>query len=379
MSRNLNRLLFSTCFIVLITGVNLANHEVSRRSERVKTVSRKFKVPHTVNVKLINKYGPVIVNTWNVDSVKIDIEVTAYGKTSSEAYKILDRVDFDFFYNRDFLKIETVLDRKASFFKELWRDIGDYSKTLLSKTKMRIEFEIYIPAYSNLTIENKFGDIYLDEMFGELSVDLSYGNLRANNLSNNSAVSVSFGEARIKTFDRGRVELKASTMDIEKTGNLEITSSSSTLTINQANVLKVDSRSDKRLQFDTVNRLIGSSNFSKIYVGNLAQEIVMETVFGELIIEDIGIHFNQVDVNGKATDVRLHFSPESYFTVDIEAREDKLQLPSGAVNLDTNYIDERKKFVEVSGTVGKPSNNPSKVKVNVQNGDLYIIIRQGLK
>jgi hypothetical protein len=240
---------------------------------------------------------------------------------------------------------------------------------------MRIEFEIYIPAYSNLTIENKFGDIYLDEMFGELSVDLSYGNLRANNLSNNSSVSVSFGEARIKTFDRGRVELKASTMDIEKTGNLEIISSSSTLTINQANVLKVNSRSDKRLQFDSVNRLIGNSNFSKIYVGDLAQEIVMETVFGELIIEDIGTHFNQIDVNGRATDVRLHFSPESYFTVEVEAREDKLRLPIGDSNLDTNYLDEKKKFVEVSGTVGKPSNNPSKVKVNVQNGDLEIIIR----
>jgi len=160
MSRNLHRLLFSAWLIVVITGTCLANNEVFKRSERVKTVSRKFKVPHTVNVNLINKYGPVIVNTWDVDSVKIDIEVTAYGKTSSEAYKILDRVDFDFFYNRDFLKIETVLDRKAGFFKELWRDIGDYSKTLLSKTKMRIEIEIYIPAYSNLTIENKFGDIY---------------------------------------------------------------------------------------------------------------------------------------------------------------------------------------------------------------------------
>ena len=315
------------------------------------------------------------MNTWDVDSVKIDIEVTAYGKTSSEAYKILDRVDFDFFYNRDFLKIETVLDRKAGFFKELWRDIGDYSKTLLSKTKMRIEIEIYIPAYSNLTIENKFGDIYLDEMFGELSVDLSYGNLRANNLSNFSSISVGFGEARIKTFDRGRVELKAAIMDIEKTGNLEITSSSSTLIVHQANVLKVDSRNDKRLQFDSVNKLTGSSNFSKIKIGKLVQEIEIETVFGELIIEDIGTHFNQILVNGRATDVRLHFSPESYFTVDIEARDDKLHLPSVAANLEKNYLDEKKKFVEVSGTVGKPSNNPSKVKVNVHNGDLDMIIR----
>ena len=375
MSRNLHRLLFSAWLIVVITGTCLANNKISKRSERVKTVSRKFKVPHTVNVNLINKYGPVIVNTWDVDSVKIDIEVTAYGKTSSEAYKILDRVDFDFFYNRDFLKIETVLDRKAGFFKELWRDIGDYSKTLLSKTKMRIEIEIYIPAYSNLTIENKFGDIYLDEMFGELSVDLSYGNLRANNLSNYSTISVGFGEARIKTFDRGRVELKAATMDIAKTGNLDIISSSSTLTIHQANVLKVESRSDKRLQFDSVNKLTGSSNFSKIRIGNLVQDIEMETVFGELIIENIGIHFTQIYVNGRATDIKLHFSPESYFTVDIEARDDKLHLPSVAANLEKNYLDEKKKFVEVSGTVGKPSNNPSKVRVHVHNGDLDMIIR----
>ena len=126
----LTSIFYSLLFLGISVSVQAADD-----TKLTKTISKAYRVPLNVQLEIRNKYGTITVNTWNKDSVSAKIEITAYGKNQSNVSKELDRVEIEFVNNRDFLLIETVLDRKSGFFAELWNNIGDYSKNLLSKNQ----------------------------------------------------------------------------------------------------------------------------------------------------------------------------------------------------------------------------------------------------
>ena len=117
---------FSLALIILI-GVNSFSLPL-QDTKLQKTISRDFKAPEGRSLEITNKYGDLIINTWDKDSIKVEIEITAYGKNDDAAEKLMNRIDFDFDQSLNYIEIETVFDRKSGFFQELWNDISDYSK-----------------------------------------------------------------------------------------------------------------------------------------------------------------------------------------------------------------------------------------------------------
>jgi len=75
-----------------------------------KHVSQSYKAEKDVTVDVSNKYGQVIINTWQKDSVKVEVEITAHGKNDDNVEKALKRIDLDFKQSGNFITLETVLD-----------------------------------------------------------------------------------------------------------------------------------------------------------------------------------------------------------------------------------------------------------------------------
>ena len=61
-----------------------------------KTVSRSFKVLPETELEINNKYGDVIINDWDQDSVSIVITITAFGKDDEAAKRLIDRTATNF-------------------------------------------------------------------------------------------------------------------------------------------------------------------------------------------------------------------------------------------------------------------------------------------
>ncbi len=357
--------------ILALFALGLASTICMATSERTRTVERSFKVPGNVNIELTNKYGPVVINTWDNDSVKIKVDITAFGKNLNQATKTINRIDIDFNNNGDFLTIESVFDRSSGFFKELWNNIGDYSQTLLSRNKLRIEYEVYVPSFANLDIENKFGDVYLSEMSGRVNVDLSHGNLRANNLNNSTTININFGDATIKSIDNGVLIPKVANVTVQRVGRIDIESSSSTVHIKQANRIKMSSVSDKGFRIDDVRTVTGKSNFSKITIGSLTGSADLNMNYGEININNVRYDFSRIDLTGKSTDMRLTFHDQSYLAVDLETKEDRMDIPRTG-QMQREYIDDKEKYISVTGFMGIKSQKPGALKVDSFNGDLEI-------
>ena len=340
-------------------------------SQVSKNISRSFAMTAGGNLEINNKYGQVVISAWDEDSVSFSVDITAFGKSRSDARKILDRVEVDFDKTSQFLTAETVFDRNSSFFVEIWKSFTDEARSLLSKSKIEINYEVKIPRGMAINLENRYGDVYLSEMDGRMNLTVMHGNLRSNNLNANANIEVAFGDVRIKYMNSGRLVLKAADGDIIKVGNVTLSSSSSDLTIREAERLRLDSRSDKRLKFDKVTSLSGKGLFSNIIVGELTGSMELDLSYGEIEARRVAFNFSTIDIIAKAADIDLVLSPRSYITADIEGKEESMYLPLEFENLDKSYTDS-KKIVKVRGKVGKANNYPAILSIQSTGGDITI-------
>ncbi|MEO1052033.1 MAG: hypothetical protein AAFX87_15480 [Bacteroidota bacterium] len=358
--------------LVLVGSVATAKPGNDEDTKLTKTITKGFVLPKNGSVELKNKYGQIVVNNSEDDSVRVSILVTAFGKDYSSANKILSRVDFDFDQTNQYITIETLLDRKSGFIKEVWNNIGDASKALLSKNKLEVDYEIYIPKWAQLNLENKFGDVYLHERDGPCEITVSHGNLRANAFNARANIEASFGDVKIKYLKSGNLTLKAAEADIQKIGEVDMKSSSSEIRVKEAIELKVDSRSDKLLRIGKINRLSGKGLFSKITVERLDRSIDMDMNYGEIESSEVVFNFSRIDISGRSTDIQLYFEDQSYVELDIEAKQEDLSLPVERSDVNTSYLDDKGKYVKVTGNIGTKNNYPGRVTIKAQGGDVDI-------
>ncbi len=358
-------------FSIILVLLPLALWAKPPDSQVSKTIERSYSIGQQGSLEVINKYGQVVITSWDEDTVSFKVDITAFGKSRSDARKILDRAEVDFDRTSNFISAETVFDRNSSFFVEIWKSFTDEASALLSKSKIEINYEIKIPRGMTVNLENRYGDVFLGEMDGRVNLEMMHGNLRANNLNANSNVEMAFGDIRIKSIQSGRLVLKGMDGDIIKAGNINLSSSSCDLVIRQSDRLRIDSRSDKRLKFDTVRSLSGKGLFSNIVVGELKGSMELDLSYGEVTARTVAFNFSNIDLIARSADIDLTLSSRSFMEVDIEAREEDLYLPVVFEGLSKSYLESRK-LVSIRGKIGKANNYPAILTIQSSGGDVSI-------
>ena len=356
------------CTLLCLPVSQLLSQDATQLS---KTMAEQYTVSSGDNIEVKNKYGQIIVNTWGEDLVKVEVTVTAYGKNKAAAEKILNRVSFDFNQVSSYVILETILDRKSGLFKDLLNNIGDYSKTLLSKDRLDVDYELYVPENAGLKIENKFGDVFLGDLKNRCEVTVSNGNLKAHDLSGYADIGVSFGNAYFSAINDGNIELKVADIEIEEANELNINSSSSEIIIHKVIKGRINSRNDK-FKIKEIAHFSGKSSFSKIEVGKLLTLTNLDMNYGLLAVSEINDGFTKIQLKGKSTDFNLSFDNQSYFNASLTARKDKLVLPTKISDVDIDYLEDSDSFVSVNGTIGIKNSQPGLVNINAQKGNLKV-------
>lgn len=336
-----------------------------------KSINKTFDVSGKLNLEITNKYGNVIVDTWSKDEVELKIEILAFGKDESAADKLMERVEFDFKHSEDFLEIESVFDRKKSFFRDLVNAVGDYSSSILSKQRLQVNYELNVPeTITSISVDNRFGDVHIADIDGRINIKLSHGNLRVNNLNDYAKISVNYGTAKIKSLMEGNINLKGTELELEYATKLRLTSSSSTIALERVLDFDVESTNDK-IEIDQVEDISGGLNFTELTISMLTERCRLDQSYGSMKIRQVYEGFTLIRVNGKSTDYNLTFVDACSFTARIYARADKLSIADFPGQREKRYMDDKSKFVQVSGEFG---NQPEEKKINIdaQNGEVSI-------
>lgn len=355
--------IISLALIIFSFSILSAQIESETRSY-IKTVP----VGRETTLEVYNKYGTIQITPWNKDSVYIKAEVKAIGPNKEKLSKMFDGIIVNITESKYIVRAQTEFTQNMNSLFEQFK--GMTSKLISYDSKVEINYFISIPEYLNLKLENKYGDLYLENISGKLEASLSNGSFKANSINRNCVLSLAFCDANINYIASGKINSSFAEITIERADELDILSTSSRIDINNAGVIDFESRRDK-FYFNNTGKLRGKSYFTDFRLDSLKTEININTMYGNVNVELIDKGFESVNITSAYTDISLETDPGSSYEFDIRHINTFLVLPDKNTKTEKKVLSEEKKEYITYGSVG---NNPgaSKVKIDTNRGKFYL-------
>jgi len=341
--------------ILILTGWFI--HAAGQTYTESKQIVRSFPANTDTRLDVSNKYGKIQVIPWKKDSVRIEVDLFLKSSSSSKLEKIQDNIDFEFTGTNYYIIASTNFGTK---FNTFITDLKDLSETLIpSKNRVEINYTVRIPSNISLNISNKFGDIYLDDLKGPVNINLSNGDIKVNRLEGVANINLNFGNGIINYYQGGRLTLTFADIEIKQAGNIDIDSKSSKIKINEAGIIKMQSRRDK-LSATSINNIFGDAYFSEIWITNLNEEINFNPEYGTFRVDQINNTFTFINLNSEYTDLDLIFLDSPGYMLDITYHPETILIyPEEKAHVEK--IEEADEYERIRGRVGE--GGEGKVKI----------------
>ena len=281
-----------------------------------KSYSKSYPVDAKDKLQIENHFGKITVNTWAKNEVKVDVEIKSYANTDDDAQKLLDQVKINDKKDNDGVSFTTVIsdeDHKNSF----WGTMTNNGKTTVRKTI--VNYTVYMPAKSALTISNTYGAIILPELSGKLNINNSWGNFTAKALTNpDNAINVKYGSA-----------------DIES-----LTGSDLKVSFGSLNLVSAD-------------RLTAELSYSPAKIGTINTSGTISLHFGEgLQISNLGKSLKTLSVNSSYAPIKLGSLNNDNADFDVTVHNGGFSYDNG-VNVTSKSPDDSQRWSSTQNYKGK--------------------------
>ncbi|MGQ8336566.1 DUF4097 family beta strand repeat-containing protein [Sunxiuqinia sp. A32] len=351
--------------VALLAGSVTAQAQFTETKE----FTKRFKVTPGKSIEIANKYGKIELITWKKDSVVIEVKMRVEEKKSTKLDKALDNIDFDFTESQHYLIARTIADKNRS---QLESEFLKFKETLLQTDgSIEIDYKVWLPATNPLKVENKFGDIYIDDYEGEAEISLSNGKLKAHNLNAKTTINLNFADATINSLSYGRVESNYSDIYIKQGNQIRYSGKSSEIEIIEIADLTVDSRRDK-FRIKQIGLLEADANFSNIRISDLLKRATLRFTYGDLEIENTAVDFENIYIESKSTDINLFFSTDSNFGFEIRETKADLDLTREMDVQERKEIDSKDGTTRLKGKFGTDTEVDEKLYINALSGKVTI-------
>ncbi|WP_316810603.1 hypothetical protein [Pedobacter heparinus] len=349
---------------------------------RSKTFSKSFPLDGNDKVELNNRYGEMLIKTWDKKEIRVDIDIKAYSKDEADAQRLIDGTVIAADKRGNLVSVKTNFAADGGKFG---------SKVINGKTisrrEIRVNYIVYMPAANALTLSNQYGNVNMGSFSGPLNVKVQYGSLTAGNLNNASNIlEIQYGftkiqEIRTATIKQqygsglnigtiGSLNLDAQYtgvnigtikgdaivkqqygpgLDIGRVGNLD-------LTVQYANVKLGTVIGDANIKQQYNKLSIGSANtlnlkgqYTTVAIGNLKGPGNFSVAYGKLGVEQVGTGCKNLHLLSSYSHVSLKFG--SGYQGDFDLRTSYSPFKAGA-GVSSKLIAEKGSIKNYAGTIG---------------------------
>jgi len=351
--------------IILLIFVIISTNTFSQIYSQSKSISKNYGINKFTKVDITNKYGEVKIIEKDADSVVFEIKIYVESSSKDKLDELINSVAINFSNTNYYLTAETLFDADKSLFS----DLKKLSEAFVSSSNViKVDYTVYLPTYVEVKIDNKFGDIFIENLKNQITVSLQNGNFKATNLEGNCDLYFNFcNSVNISNILSGKIDINYSEMKIKKAEQLNIISKSTTAKIDEINILNLDSKRDK-YRITKINYLYGQTYFTDFDVEELAQEISLDLKYGEIEMESILKTFSLISFTSMFTDIVLKLETGANYSIDISNKDAELDLNEKLTKLEQKTLANG--ITNIFGTIGSTSN--SKIKINVEGGSLMI-------
>lgn len=356
-------------FIITLILIQLIYRPCSAQgTSETRNFIKTLPVGRQTTLEVYNKYGTIQITQWKKDSAMIRSEIKAVASNKEKLDKMFDGISISMSESATQIKAETKFTQNIGMLFENFK--GMTSKLITYDSRVEINYFITLPEYLNLRIENKYGDVYMEDITGDFSILISNGSFKANSIGKNSTLNLTFCDATINSIASGKIDASFSEISSKEIGDITINSISSKYEIKKAGTITIESRRDKFF-IDNIKTIKGTAYFTDFNIKNLSHEASLSTRYGNLEIDPIEKGFESVNLNTGYTDVTLGFEPASSYNFEIRHLNSFLVISDKSAKTEKKVLNEDKKEYITSGTTGLTPGS-SKVSIDATHGDIYI-------
>lgn len=302
--------------LTLLQGGYLhASTDSCQSTELKKVVVKEFSVNKNSSLDVINKYGKIETKIWDKQSVKIEGTVIVKGRSKSSAQEQLDKITVEISQSGNVISAITNIESKASGWFSGWGNS-------FNNTDMEINYMISMPSDLDINFENKYGNIYLQDLKSKVNINLKYGNMEANNIDNNLKVALAYSKATAGTVKDLNVQLAYSDYRGVKAENVVVNSKYSKFYLDYASELNSNSKYDSYklgtisvlsnqgayddFKVRSVNSADIKTKYSGVEILSLGSDLNMEISYGSVRIENMKTTCKSVEINTRYAPVKIY-------------------------------------------------------------------------
>ncbi len=355
-----------TVAFVLLPAIFVFNTYMGFAFDRLnKTFQKEFPSNEVTLVRIENRFGQINIETWDKQSILIQVEVTVDHPSREKSERMLSAISVSIEMEGTQVVAITSIDDK------LMNSIGGNILGSSSK-EIRIDYRVKMPKQMNLNLSNKFGDVFINEITGRCRLEIKYGNLKANRIifGNNvplSSLTLGYGNATIDEVDWFKMDVKYSNVTINKARALAVLSKYSKFNVEQASSVVVDSKYDN-FNLGRIANIIGESGYTNYRIEWLDKKLDIASRYGDVRINNVQSSFELIQFKGGYSSITAIIPDEASYVLQGKAAYGSITY--GSVNRVSRI--EGNTSMEVSGNVGSSSNPKSNVIVDVKYGNVRL-------
>lgn len=322
-------------------------------------------------VEITNQYGDIEIISTDTDSIKVEvvIKVNSRQENEEEIDLMLDRININFRSAKSYVIVETQWDGSTNFFKKSYQTI---KSTFDAQTdNIQVDYKVYMPNDRSLTLQNKFGNIYMGNYKGDLDVKLFYGEFRARDLDRVREIEVRYGKLKVNNVKNGYFNLvSVKYSEINSAEEIRLKTSSSEIDVRTAKSINLDSRHDD-ITIGELSALSGKTSLTDIKIKKLSSEISIYSKFGSIRIDECSSKMRTIDIEVSRADVNLRFETSFSSAMNVEVSESKFLNYSSNIKKSSQVELEEEGFI-AKLAIGIGTKTKSKIKSHKGYIDLSI-------
>ncbi len=338
--------------------------------EFTRSINREFGTTADGTTSLYNKYGKVMVKTWNNNSVKIDITIVVNAKDQREADRTFDRVKVNFLSTPGYVKAETMMEATNDWFP--------------SQCGYEVNYEVWMPVGNQLDLKNKYGNSWVATMKGKLIAEIRYGDLRTEAIYNDADLNISYGKVWIARANNVSGQISYSSLDITTANDVNLDCKYSETKVAKAEKLRITSKYDDfvignidelrlqtkyaKLRLNDTRSVFITAQYSDVGIATVRQAIDADISYGNLNVTTLSRNFNDANIVAKYTPVILGIERGAHFSFDAQASNADVHYPN---NVTVRNRSDSGMLETVTGYYGDPKSK-STVKARLTYGDFII-------
>jgi len=364
---NKNRLLALTLILLSCTYSVLAQYTNS------KVVAKGFKTSKNSMVEITNRYGDINLETWEKDSVSVEIKVNVTENTMGKLHDKLRSINFNLTQSGQFIIINAFVGGDKNIlineFNRLKENIG------VGDSKTEIHMQVRMPSNLNLRLNNKFGNIYMNDYHGDASIDMSNGKLIAQNLKGFTNLKISFGDAMIQSVEGANLEVNFGKLNLEKGQRVRLTSKTSDLTLTEVDQLNLSSSRDS-YRIRIANEIDADANWTDFNITELNKKGSFRMSYGLISVEKIMPTIERLYIDSRSTKINLFTDSQNDLVFDILSNKE-LRLPMETKIDSKEILVKEDKTTRYKGRTGNNTGNRTEPNLFIKSlsGDINLMKR----